>query len=249
MAGSTPTILVVDDDVDICRNMSDILVDLGYDVDTAHDGPSALELAGRKAYDVALLDLKMPGMDGLTLYRRLKEVRAGTVALLVTAFASEATAHEALAAGAWRVVPKPVDFNGLLGLIDEAVGQPLLLIVDDDRDLCTNLWDIFRQRGFRVSLAHDEIEAAASLRESQYHVVLIDMRLPGSDGSSVFRQVREASPDARTLLITGTRPETDQAVSMILAEGADAVCYKPFDMNELLTTLTRLLGPTAHRLR
>ena len=82
-----PRILVVDDDPDICDNLSDILSDLGYQVDTAHDGPAALELVSRQPYDVALLDLKMPGMDGLTLYREIKKQRAGTVSLLVTAFA------------------------------------------------------------------------------------------------------------------------------------------------------------------
>ncbi len=111
-----PRILVVDDDPDICRNLSDIFTDLGYQVDTAHDGPSALELVRRQPYDVALLDLKMPGMDGLTLYREIKKQRAGTVSLLVTAYAGPATAEEALAAGAWKVVAKPVDFPKLLQL-------------------------------------------------------------------------------------------------------------------------------------
>src|SRR5262249_18722868 len=60
------SILVVDDEIDTCRNLSDILTDLGYQVDTALDGFAALELAREKPYDIALLDLKMPGMDGLT---------------------------------------------------------------------------------------------------------------------------------------------------------------------------------------
>src|SRR5438445_321145 len=75
-----PRILVVDDDVDTCRNLSDILTDLGYQVETAHDGLTALELVRRRPYEVALLDYKMPGMDGLTLYREIKKLRAGTVA-------------------------------------------------------------------------------------------------------------------------------------------------------------------------
>ena len=114
----------------------------------------------QRPYDVALLDLKMPGMDGLTLYREIKKQRAGTVSLLVTAYASPATAEEALAAGAWKVLAKPVDFRKLLGLVDEALGQPLVLVVDDDHDLCANLWDLLRERGFRVCLAHDGREAA-----------------------------------------------------------------------------------------
>jgi CheY-like chemotaxis protein len=58
------TILVVDDDADTCRNMADILGDLGYATDTALAGDVALEKARQQPYDVALLDLRMPGMDG-----------------------------------------------------------------------------------------------------------------------------------------------------------------------------------------
>jgi len=86
-----PALLIVDDDVDTCRNLSDILTDLGYRVDTAHEGLTALELVRRSAYDVALLDYKMPGMDGLTLYREIKRLRAGTVAIVVTAVVIAAT--------------------------------------------------------------------------------------------------------------------------------------------------------------
>ena len=95
-----------------------------------------------------------------------------------------ATAEEALAAGAWKVVPKPVDFAKLLGLVDEALDQPLVLIVDDDRDLVRNLWDLLRERGFRVCLAHDCREAAEQLKQSTFKVVLIDMRIPDGDGGS-----------------------------------------------------------------
>jgi CheY-like chemotaxis protein len=233
-------ILVVDDDPDICRNLSDILSDLGYHVDYAHDGLAALKLVGRQPYDVALLDLKMPGMDGLTLYREIKKQSAGTVSLLVTAYASAATAEEALAAGAWKVVAKPVDPRKLLSLVDEALEQPLVLVVDDDHDLCANLWDLLRERGFRVCLAHDSREAAEQLGKTEFRVVLIDMKIPDGDGSEVFRLVRQANPQARTVLITGFRPQMDQIVDQTLSEGADAVCYKPFDVPKLLRTLEQL---------
>ncbi len=239
---NAPRILIVDDDQDICCNLSDILTDLGYQVDYTHDGLAALELVRHRPYDVALLDLKMPGMDGLTLYREIKKQRAGTVSLVVTAYASPATALEALTAGAWKVVSKPVDFRVLLGLVNEALGQPMVLIVDDDHDLCANLWDLFRERGFRVCLAHDGLEAAGRLHETTFKVVLIDMRIPEGDGSSVFRTVRAANPQAGTILITGHRFEMDREIDQMIAEGADAVCYKPFHVPELLEKLVKLAG-------
>jgi two-component system, NtrC family, response regulator HydG len=241
MKHATPSVLVVDDDVDTCRNLSDILTDLGYRVDTSHDGPSALELVRANAYDVALLDYKMPGMDGLTLYREIKKLRAGTVAIIVTAY-SGGKAEEALAAGAWQLLPKPVDFPRLLRLVDEAVGRPLVLVVDDDEDLCANLWDLLCDRGYRVAIAHDETGADRQLHGAAFDVVLIDLRLPAGDGAGVFRLVRRANPETRTVVITGHRTEMDETIRKVLDEGADAVCYKPFDVPQLLQTLGRLAG-------
>jgi DNA-binding NtrC family response regulator len=202
MDAARPWILVVDDDADTCQNLADILTDLGYRVDTAPDGPAALELVRRRAYDVALLDYKMPGMDGLTLYREIKRLRADTVAIVVTAYASGTGAEEALAAGAWQVLPKPVDFGRLLGLVEEAVGQPLVLVVDDDRDLCATLWDVLRERRYRVGLAHDVAEAEVQARDRAFQAVLLDLRLPaaagptcsGGCGRPTPRPARSSSP-------------------------------------------------------
>jgi CheY-like chemotaxis protein len=243
MKSNIPSILVVDDDVDTCRNLSDILTDLGYHVNIAHSGPEALELVRRHAYDIALLDLKMPGMDGLELYREIRKIRSETVAIIVTAYAGKGTAEQALTAGAWQVVPKPVDFPRLLGLMDKALGQPLVLVVDDDHDLCANLWDLLRERGYRVGLAHGSREAGQCLAAQEFTVVLIDMKLPDGNGSEVFRLVRHNRPQARTVVITGHGSETDRLVRQVLAEGADAVCYKPFDVPGLLSTLENLTTP------
>jgi CheY-like chemotaxis protein len=117
-------VLLVDDDHDTCATRSDILSDLGYRVGVAHDGPAALELSRRQPYGLALLDYMMPGMDGLALYGRLKQVRADTVGVLVTAADADATVQAAARAGIRRVLPKPVDFGRLIPLIEEVAGVP-----------------------------------------------------------------------------------------------------------------------------
>lgn len=235
-----PAILVVDDDRDICRNLTDILTDIGYAVDTAHDGLSALELVKRRAYDVALLDFRMPGMDGLTLYREIKALRPSTVAMLVTAYAAGETAHQALTAGAWKVLSKPVELTSLLGLIETALEEPLVLVVDDDYALCVNLWDVLRERGFRVGLAHDTASATAALRDTRFDVVLIDMKLPCGSGRALYRTIRGADPSIAALLTTGHGAELHETIAATLAEGASAVCYKPLDLDQLFLHLGRL---------
>ena len=148
----------------------------------------------------------MPGMDGLTLCRELKALRSETVAIILTAYAAAATEDNALAAGEWRLLSKPVDLTNLFRLVDEATGWPLVLLVDDDRDLCRR-----RSRtssasaAFETATAHDGEEAAVRLREARYRVVLIDMRLPKGSGDEVFRLVRRVDPTAHTVVITGYR--------------------------------------------
>jgi CheY-like chemotaxis protein len=245
MSTTGASVLVVDDDIDTCQNLSDILTDLGYHVDVAHDGHSGLEKVRRRAYDVLLLDLKMPDMDGLTLYREVRKLQRSAVAIIVTAFAGGNLMEEALAAGVSHVVPKPVDFSRLHRLVDQELGRPLVMVVDDDTELCETLDDLLRQRGYRVGLAHHEHQAAERLRDQAYRVVLIDVKLPGGDGASVYRLVRAHRPEARTVVITGHRAETDATVRQVLAEGADAVCYKPFDVPRLLGILEQLAGRPA----
>lgn len=240
----TPHILIVDDEVDTCENLSDIFTDLGYLVDTAHNGIAALKLVAERRYDLALLDLRMPGMDGLELYRRIRQVSAGTVALVVTAYAASDTAQSILEAGAWKVVPKPVEIQRLLCDVQEAIDSPLVLVVDDDRELCENLWEILRVQGYRVHLAHDAQQAGEIVKSLRFEVVLLDMKLPGGDGLEVLNLVHGANPQARTVIITGYRDEMEVLLDQALNEGAQAIAYKPFDVDNLLQTVHQLVRQT-----
>lgn len=244
MSAQPSRILIVDDEPDTCENLSDILVDLGYQVDTAHDGFAALELVKKNAYDVALLDLRMPGMDGLELYRRIRQISAETVAIVVTAYASSDTASSVLSAGAWKIVPKPVNIGNLLNLVSLALDSPLILVVDDDCELCENLWDLLHERGYRVCLAHDVPDAQKKLAEHKFHVVLIDMKLPSGNGHDLLCALRDADKEARAVLITGFTGEMEVKVQRALQAGANAVCYKPFDVSKLLSTVEEL---SSHR--
>jgi DNA-binding NtrC family response regulator len=241
MRSSSHRILIVDDEADTCANLSDIFSEFGYHVDTASDGVAALQLVdANRPYDVVLLDLRMPGMSGLELYHRIKERSAGTEALIVTAYASSDTAKSALAAGARRVVSKPVNIAQLLQLVQEALDHPLVLVVDDDQDLCDNLWDVFHERGFRIHLVHDIADAGRVLEQCRFQVVLLDLKLPGGDGADVLRLVQKTNPQARTIIVTGFRNEMEARVEQALAEGAADVAYKPFDVPALLKSVTEL---------
>jgi CheY-like chemotaxis protein len=114
-------ILCVDDDPDTCASLSDVLADLGYRVSVAYNGEAALQLLAGDDYRLALIDFRMPGMDGVTLYRRIRCRHPELVGVLVTAFAGPETVADAANAGMWGVLAKPVDFGQLLPLVGEVL--------------------------------------------------------------------------------------------------------------------------------
>jgi two-component system response regulator AtoC len=118
------SILVVDDDPDTLASLSDVLADLGYGVDVAGGGRSALELASRHGYGLALLDYRMPDMDGVELFVRIRETHSDVVGVLITTVAAAETVTAATEAGVRDIILKPVDFGRLLPLVEQAVGPP-----------------------------------------------------------------------------------------------------------------------------
>lgn len=237
------SILVVDDDHDAGQNLGDILSDLGYEVDIATDPHVACTMARDKKYDIALLDLKMPGMDGLTLARKLKQEYCSTILILTTAYANRETLAAAQRDGIWRVFSKPLDLQHIIPSLDEASRQPLVLLIEDDEDLCHSLTDVLQDQGYRVCYATQIDYALSCLRAAEFQVILLDMRLPGGFGDEVFSQVRGISDNVRVVLSTGHRHEMEDRIQRTLGAGADAVCYKPLQIPELLATLNRLTDP------
>ena len=120
-------ILIVDDDLDILANLSDILTELGYDIITAASGQEALERLSEadaedtQQLDLCLLDFKMPGMDGVELLEKIHERRPDVPAIMVTAYAGEDGDRRALEAGTWKVMWKPVDVRLLIGMIGQTI--------------------------------------------------------------------------------------------------------------------------------
>ncbi|MGO9481392.1 MAG: sigma-54-dependent transcriptional regulator, partial [Candidatus Kryptoniota bacterium] len=115
------SILVVDDELSVRDSLSKWFKEDGYRVGAAENANKALNLMNDGPWDVILLDIKMPGMDGLELQRRLKEIDKGAVIIMVTAFAAVDSAVQALKEGAFDYITKPVDPEHLSHLVQNAL--------------------------------------------------------------------------------------------------------------------------------
>lgn len=119
MAVSKKTILAVDDDKSILRTFTRILQKSGYEIDTAETGKEAMEKTENRHYDLALVDIRLPDMDGTDLLAKLKKQLQQTVKIMITGFPSLETGVKALDEGADAYLVKPVKPQELLVLLEE----------------------------------------------------------------------------------------------------------------------------------
>ena len=115
-------ILIVDDEAIMRESLRDWLTDSGYQVEIAEDGEQALKTIGKQDFGVAILDLRLPGKNGIEVLREAKEKRPYLKGIIITAYASVPTAVEAMKEGAIDYLPKPVKLNELETLIRDALG-------------------------------------------------------------------------------------------------------------------------------
>ncbi len=120
-------IVVIDDEVNAAAALEALLEQDGYDVERAPDGRAGLQLLERHDPDVVLTDLRMPGMDGLELLGRIKELRPDAMVIVMTAYGTVKTAVQAMRLGAEDYLGKPIDVEELEVVVEKALERKQLL--------------------------------------------------------------------------------------------------------------------------
>jgi DNA-binding response OmpR family regulator len=112
-------ILIVDDDETIRKSITTVLEEKGYLIDTAENGQAAISKSDKEVYNLALIDIRLPDMDGVQLLTALKETTPKMVKIIITGYPSLQNAVEAVNKGADGYVVKPIKMGELLAMIKE----------------------------------------------------------------------------------------------------------------------------------
>jgi DNA-binding NtrC family response regulator len=133
------TILIVDDEVEFSEVVAERLRGRGFDVDTAENGPEALEKVKGKSYDAVVLDLAMPEMDGIETLTRLLEIDKNLQVIMLTGRATVQKGVEAIKLGAVDFLEKPADITALIGKVTEAQEKRMAMFESDLEKKMSNL--------------------------------------------------------------------------------------------------------------
>ncbi len=138
-------ILLVDDEKEFIQALAQRLEVRGLKVDLAFDGEEALQMAGRKAYDAVILDLAMPGLDGVETLGLLRSGNDEIQVIVLTGHATVAKATEAMKLGAVDLLQKPVPLRKLIEKIEESSSRRAILV---ERHMEEKLKDILGKKGW-----------------------------------------------------------------------------------------------------
>ncbi|HKZ31814.1 MAG TPA: sigma-54 dependent transcriptional regulator [Vicinamibacteria bacterium] len=167
-------IVVIDDEVNAAAALETLLKEDGYDVARAHEARTGLQLVERHDPDLVLTDLRMPGMDGIELLAKIKELRPETMVIVMTAYGTVKTAVKAMKLGAEDYLGKPIDVEELEVVLQKALERKGLLA------------------------------EARSLRERLEHKYKLDNLVGESpEMLSVFKTIRQVAASSASVLLLG----------------------------------------------
>lgn len=230
-------ILLVDDNVDYLDSTKDVLEDEGYDVITASSGEEALGLVQSRTFDVVLMDIKMPGKNGVETFIEMKQYLPHVRVIMCTAYIVESLIRRAFEEGAYAVLNKPFEMDLLLRTIDGAhrmCASGVILVADRDPKLCADVRRALSAHGHQVIVAHDGREAVVRGEKYAPDILLLELNLPVMGGLEVYSRIRERRPGTSAVIIIGTAQDmTGYAQQELKREAGVTGLTKPLNMSRL----------------
>jgi DNA-binding NtrC family response regulator len=237
---TTPAaVLIVDDEANLRKTLADILRDEGYDVATAATGEEAVELCSQQHFDIILMDVRMPGIDGVEAFRRIRRRQEGVRVILMSAYALEDLKRAALDEGAIAFLSKPLDLAKTIQLIGE-VKDTAILVVADDEDVSAPLQAALKEQGYRVTVARSPHDALELVEQIRFDLIFLDVHLPAMNGLDLYLAIKRITATAVAIMITGMEDEFERLAREAVRRNAYTIVRKPLDIDHILGLLERI---------
>lgn len=229
-------ILIVDDEKNMRGTLAEILADEGYEVATAATGEEAVRLCTKEAFGAVLMDVRMPGMDGVEAFRLIRRHQEGVRVILMSAYGIDTLKEAALDDGAIAFLAKPLDVERVVGLIDEVTNTTILVVEQDEPTadiLCSNL----KEQGYRVTVTQSPHDALELVEQIRFDLLFLDSSLPAMNGLELYLAIKKITPHAVAIMISGSEQEFEKIAKEAVRRNAYTVVRKPLDIDHILNLL------------
>jgi DNA-binding NtrC family response regulator len=251
-------LLLVDDEEEFLLATSRALARRGFEVSVAPNGVTALEMLSKGVFDIVVLDVKMPDIDGVEVFNQVRSRLPELPVIILTGHPSITDAFHTSKHGIANYLAKPVDIDELAAKVRQSVAEAAqtstedatgndvrdindkigVMIVDDEEELLSSLSRVFARRNIRPVTANSGPRALEILEDILVDIMVLDVKMPGMDGLEVLRRVKEKHPSIQVILLSG-HPSVEAAVEGVKL-GASEYLKKPPNVEELVNTIKRL---------
>lgn len=238
---NTIRILVVDDDPDFAEGLVVLLGLEGHDVRVAHSGEEAREIFRAQEFDLTLMDVRLPGMNGVESLLELQKIRPEANFVMMTAYSVESLLSRAIEAGALTVLRKPFDADELLLALSSLQPTATILLADDDRDFADGTARHFTEAGFKVHVAYTGQEALDIALSHAVDVLVLDLRLPILSGLEVYLKLKQLGRTIPTLIVTGYANEERLTIEKARQSSVKGHLVKPVEPSQLMDAVKQLI--------
>ncbi|MFX0125183.1 MAG: response regulator [Candidatus Hodarchaeota archaeon] len=237
-----PRILVVDDDRVMAETLADVLEASDYIVTTVHSGEEATRIVKQEKFDIGLLDIKMPGINGVEALKQLRKSLPDAFFAMISAYSFIDLIDEAKKEGAITVLPKPIDLDHLLYFLKEVSKKGSVVIIDDDHSFCESLSDVLKGKAdLEVSHAQTAEKGLKLVLERSPDAVLLDMKLGPTTAYEIFSELKKAlkipqraTDKSNVILMTAYGKEMEDIIQKTLELSAFTCVHKPFDIEDVV---------------
>ncbi len=264
------TILVVDDERMVCDLLRSVFCAHGHEVLAVTSGREGLELFRQWKPRFTLLDLHMPGMDGIEVLKQIRAIDPAASVIMLTGDGREAMETRARGMGVTDFLRKGLPLEVLITTMEKAMeeqarvadatpavaasetapsgkpGAKSILVVDDEPQICDLISQHLTSLGYRVRTAPDGPTVLALVEQERPHFIILDISLPGMNGLELLRQLRAKQWQYTGGVLALTARQDESVLQGMLELGAVDVMGKPVDLGrlELAVQLGCLLAPS-----
>jgi len=215
-------ILIVDDDKDHAESIADLLQLRGYDVEVAYSGEQALELFRTLELDVTLMDVKLPGMNGVEAFFQFRRLKPGAQVIMMTGLSVDELIARAVEGGATGVLHKPFAMADLLNALSQTRPDGLLLVASQDPEFAEATAHYLNANGYRTAMARGGWHALPKPISHEVDCLMLD-RMPLLSGIEAYLRMREEGCSVSTILVSPYEHEVPEWLA------AERILIKPFD--------------------
>ncbi len=234
-------VLIVDDEANMRTTLAEILKDEGYQVTTAATGEEAVRLCQTRDFGVVLMDVRMPGIDGVEAFRQIRRHQEGVRVILMSAYSIESLKEAALDEGAIAFLPKPLDLDRVIHLVTEAK-DTAILVVEPEEETAALLRQSLREQGYRVQIARSPHDALEMVEQIRFDLIFLDANLPAMNGLDLYLAIRKITPSVVAVMISGFESEFETIAREAVRRNAYTIIRKPLDIDHTLGLLDRIVS-------